>query len=126
MNGATSRNGSLRSFQLGERLAGGFVNSAVNWPVRPSSHTKICQGHHCTGTPQIQAPPTPGHVQTCSTWTMLYRTPDMYKLIPNKMILKNVWLASRLFAPYWNVILLAHTICRSDYNSTTCETAVLK
>ena len=30
MNGATGRNGSLRSFQPGGRLAGGFLNGAVN------------------------------------------------------------------------------------------------
>ena len=37
MNGATGRNGSLRSFLLGERLANGFVNRVVT-THRPFRH----------------------------------------------------------------------------------------
>ena len=44
--------------------------------VTPSPHMfKLVQlGSHCTGTPR--------HIQTCSTWTSLYRDPlDIFKLV---------------------------------------------
>ena len=57
--------------------------------LSPPRHVQLVQfGIHCTGTPPY------GRVQTCSTWTSLYRGPlllDMFKLVHYKTRTVGEW-----------------------------------
>ena len=47
----------------------------------------------------------PRHVQTCSTWTSLYRDPPLPRASLNLFIMKNVRLTNLRLASYWNAFL---------------------
>ena len=60
-----------------------------------------CIGNHCTGIPPDL------HVQTCLTWTSLYRDPTS-QTCSNLFIMKHIRLASGRWTSYWNAFLFEY------------------